>query len=110
VESIDEVPSNLAGTFRMQQGHIEFSALQFTVPGSEVALTGGYDFKAEMMDFHGQLRLEAKVSETQSGWKRWALKPVDPFFSKGGAGTLLPIRITGPRSNPAFGLDRTRKQ
>lgn len=108
--SIGEVPSNLAGTFVMEKGLIDFSSLQFTVPGSEVALKGHYNFAAEMMDFHGQLRLDAKVSETQSGWKRWALKPVDPFFARGGAGTLLPIRITGPRSGPSFGLDRARKQ
>jgi hypothetical protein len=39
-----------------------------------------------------------------SGWKSWFLKPIDPFFAKHGAGTELPIRITGTRSEPHFGL------
>jgi len=35
---------------------------------------------------------------------------VDPFFSKAGAGTLLPIKVTGTRENPEFGFDRGAKQ
>ena len=58
---------------------------------------------------HGFARLQAKVSQTMTGWKRIALKPVDPFFSKNGAGTLLPIAVTGSRSAPKFGLDRKKK-
>jgi hypothetical protein len=41
-----------------------------------------------------------------TGWKRLALLPIDPIFAKEGAGTVLRIKITGTRSNPAFGLDR----
>jgi hypothetical protein len=44
-----------------------------------------------------------------TGWKHIALKAVDPFFSKAGAGTVLPIKITGKRGQPQFGLDRGRK-
>jgi hypothetical protein len=33
------------------------------------------------------------------------LKPVDHFFSKDGAGTEIPIKITGTESEPHFGLD-----
>jgi hypothetical protein len=39
-----------------------------------------------------------------TGWKSLLLKPVDPFFSKHGE-TVLPVRITGTRSNPHIGLD-----
>jgi hypothetical protein len=34
------------------------------------------------------------------------LKPVDPFFAKDGAGTLLSIAVTGSREDPKFGRDR----
>jgi hypothetical protein len=44
-----------------------------------------------------------------TGWKRWALKPVDPFFSKDGAGALLHIKINGAAKEPKFGLDRGHK-
>ena len=40
-----------------------------------------------------------------TGWKSILLKPVDPFFSKDGVGTEIPIRITGTESEPHFGLD-----
>ena len=76
------------------------------MPGSEVRLAGTYLFDKEELDFHGELRLEARVSETMTGWKRLVLKPVDRFFAKEGAGTLLKIAVTGPRSSPKFGRDR----
>jgi hypothetical protein len=44
-----------------------------------------------------------------TGWKSLLLKPIDPFFSKDGAGTEIPIRITGTQSEPHFGLDLGRK-
>jgi hypothetical protein len=56
-------------------------------------------------DFHGNARLTAKVSQLTTGWKSILLKPVDPFFSKNGAGTEVPIKITGTRNSPKFGLD-----
>jgi hypothetical protein len=56
------------------------------------------------------VRLQAKVSQTMTGWKRIALKPVDPFFSKDGSGTLLPIKVVGTREQPQFGLDRKKRE
>ncbi len=79
------------------------------MPGSAVNLVGKYLFETEQIDFHGKLRLQARVSQTMTGWKRWLLKPVDPFFAKDGAGTVLSIAVTGSRANPNFGLDRGRK-
>jgi hypothetical protein len=105
-EAIDEVPSDLAGEFTMERGKIRFSRLRFIVPGAAVELAGQYLFESEELDFRGKLRLQARVSETMTGWKRWVLKPVDPFFAKEGAGTVLKIAVTGTRSNPKFGLDR----
>lgn len=105
---ISEVPARLAGDFVLAQGQINFSRVGFSVPGAVVDLLGGYNFGSESLDFRGSLKLDAKVSQTQSGWKRWALKPVDPFFSKHGAGTYLPVAITGPASAPKFGRDRKR--
>lgn len=103
---IEEVPSNLRGTFRMADGVMRFSELVFTIPGAAVDLKGRYRFADESLAFRGTLRLEARLSQTQTGWKRLVLKPVDPFFAKQGAGTLLPIQISGHRSNPEFGRDR----
>jgi hypothetical protein len=45
-----------------------------------------------------------------TGWKSLLLKPVDPFFAKDGAGTEVPISITGTRSNLHFGVDFFHKE
>jgi hypothetical protein len=103
-----EVPAGMEGRFEMKDGVIEFAALKFTVPGALVDVAGRYRFEQDDLDFRGKLKLEAKVSQTLKGWKRWVAKPLDPFFSKEGAGTLLKIAITGPRSNVQFGLDKKK--
>jgi hypothetical protein len=68
-------------------------------------MTGNYSLDGQTFDFHGTVRLDAKVSQMTTGWKSILLKPVDPFFSKNGAGTEVPIKITGTESEPRFGLD-----
>jgi hypothetical protein len=107
-KAVDEVRATLDGSFRLANGVIQFSRLRFTIPGADVALTGSYTFDKEAVDFRGKLRLQAKISQTMTGWKRWALKPADPFFAKDGAGTQLRIRIDGTREQPHFGRDREK--
>jgi hypothetical protein len=99
------VPSDLNGTFRLSDGVFTFSQLQFAVPGAHSAVQGQYSLDGNVFDFHGTLRLDAKLSQTMTGWKSVLLKPVDPFLSKNGAGTEIPFKVTGTRSAPHFGLD-----
>ena len=61
------------------------------------------------LDFAGHLVLQAKLSQTVNGPKSFFLKAFDPFFGKKGAGTVLPIRITGTRENPVFGVSVLHK-
>jgi hypothetical protein len=105
-DAISDVFSDLDGQFQLSDQTITFSTLTFQVPGSKVELAGAYDMTTDVMDFHGTLRLEAKVSETMRGWKHWLLKPVDPLFAKHGAGTYLNISITGPAKQPKFSASR----
>jgi len=105
-EEIDEVVSSMSGSFRLQNQVMTFRSLSFGVPGAQIALAGDYDLARDTVDFHGTLRLLAKISQTMTGWKRWALKPLDPFFSKNGAGTFLHIKVDGSTRKPKFGLDR----
>jgi hypothetical protein len=101
----DRVLADVGGTFRLREGVLSFSKLQFTVPGTEVNMTGRYSLDGNEFNFHGKARLQAKLSHMTTGWKSVLLKPVDPFFSKHGAGTELPVKITGTKSEPHFGLD-----
>jgi hypothetical protein len=104
-EEIDEVVHLMSGEFKMADESITFRTLAFAIPGAAINIGGSFDMAADELDFHGALMLDAKVSETQTGWKRWVLKPVDPFFSKRGAGTFLHIKVVGSAKDPQFGLD-----
>jgi hypothetical protein len=96
--------SDLHGDFRLEKAILRFRTLRFSVPGALVDLTGNYEIREGQLDFTGQLRLQAKLSQTVTGKKSFFLKAVDPFFSKEGAGTLLPITITGTRDAPTLGV------
>jgi hypothetical protein len=98
-------PSDIAGVFQLKDGIFTFSRLNFSVPGAHSNVTGQYSLDGNVFDFHGKLMMEAKLSQMTTGWKSILLKPVDPFFSKDGAGTELPFKVTGTRSEPHFGLD-----
>ncbi len=108
-EAIDEVVSDMNGVFHLEDQVISFKSLRFEVPGAQIELAGAYVFDGPI-DFHGAMKLKAKVSETMTGWKRWVLKPIDPFFSREGAGTFLRIKVEGTADDPQFGLDRDRKK
>lgn len=104
-EEIDEVVSGMKGTFKLENEVIRFRSLSFGVPGAKVDLKGSYDLHRDSLDFHGTLKLQARVSQTMTGWKRWVMKPVDPFFAREGAGTFFHIEVTGKSKAPKFGLD-----
>jgi hypothetical protein len=95
----------LSGVFDLENGVIHFSRLQFEIPGTRVILTGKYSLDGNLFDFHGKARLDARLSHLVTGWKSVLLKPADPFFSKNGAGTELPVKVTGTQSEPHFGSD-----
>jgi hypothetical protein len=110
-EHLDEnVSADLRGTFALSDGALSFSSLHFLIPGTHVDLSGIYSLDGETFDFHGQAMLAAKLSQMTTGWKSILLKPVDPFFRKGAAGTEIPIRVTGTQSEPHFGLDFGHKE
>jgi hypothetical protein len=103
-EDIFDETSDLTGRFKMANGAINFSDLSFGVEGALIALSGSYDLDGGQLDFRGKLRLQARLSQTTTGWKSVVLKPFDHFFEKNG-GTEIPIKITGTRDHPAFGTD-----
>ncbi|MBV9768801.1 MAG: hypothetical protein JOZ32_04450 [Bryobacterales bacterium] len=104
-EEIDEVVSEMQGSFHMENAVLTFRSLAFEVPGADISVAGKYDMGHDQLDFRGAVKLNAKLSQTVTGWKRWLLKPVDPLFAKNGAGTFVKIRIEGNTHHPQFGLD-----
>ena len=104
----DRVVSDFQGRFQLGNGRLALPALTFSVPGAQVELAGGYALKPEMLDFQGRLLMDAKVSETQTGFKSLLLKVVDPLFKRRGGGSQIPIHVRGKRSDPSIGIDMGR--
>lgn len=103
-EEAGSAVTDLLGHFRLERNVATFRKLNFSVPGTEVRLIGSFKLEDEGLDFAGELRMRAKLSQTVTGKKSIFLKLADPFFKKDGAGSVVPIRITGTRDEPKFAL------
>jgi hypothetical protein len=104
-EEHPDIASEMRGEFELGSQKITITDLDYRVPGAEVAMSGVYTLDGDTFNFHGVARMQAKVSEMVTGWKSWALKVADPLFMKHGAGTEVPIEVTGTRSEPHFGVE-----
>jgi hypothetical protein len=100
-----DVRSAMQSDFQMSGEKVTLPDLKYTVPGAEIDLKGTYGIDGSTLDFVGTARTEAKVSQMVGGWKGLLLKPADRLFEKDGAGTLVPIHISGTREDPKFGVD-----
>jgi hypothetical protein len=104
-QAVDDVASNMRGTFELSNARLTLKSLTFDVEGAQVRLAGNYGVRTGRLDFAGQLRLRASASQTQTGWKSLVLKPFDPLLRRDGAGTVVAIKIGGTRQKPEFGVD-----
>ena len=100
--------SNVRGRFVMRDAAIQFSQLTFSVEGASVQLAGTYNLRSQTIDFAGDLLLDASLAEMTTGIKALAAHIAQPFFKRKGGGSKIPIRISGTREKPAFGLDVKR--
>jgi hypothetical protein len=98
--TITDVASEFRGDFTLRNSTITFGTLQFEEPGAAAQMKGSYGLSSGDLNFVGDVRLDAKVSETMTGAKHVLLKPFDPLFKKHGAGTYLPLEISGTREKP----------
>jgi hypothetical protein len=101
------VRSEMRGSFHMANAVIALPDLDYSVPGADIQLKGSYSLDGAL-SFSGTARLQATVSHMVTGWKSMLLKPVDKFFQKDGAGTLVPINVQGTREAPKFNVDFSR--
>ncbi|HVZ20585.1 MAG TPA: AsmA-like C-terminal region-containing protein, partial [Vicinamibacterales bacterium] len=101
----EHVVSNLHGRFKLRNGTLALSDLRFTVPGAEARLDGTYDLHSEAIDLAGDLLMDASLADMTHGVKSVLARLAQPLFRRKGGGSRLPIRISGTRSHPSFGLD-----
>ena len=104
-ESIDEVASRMATRFVLKNGVFAYQSLSFNVQGASIRLDGTHSLRSKAVDLSGIVLLNATVSQTQTGFKSWLLKPIDPLFRKNGAGTRLVIKVAGTQDQPKVGLE-----
>lgn len=104
------ISSQMQGDFHLEGGILSLSTLDYSVPGTTIELQGKYGIEGGTLDFRGRAKMDATVSQMVGGWKGLLLKPTDRFFRKDGAGTSVPIHITGTRDQPVFGVEVAGKE
>ncbi len=104
---VRKVTSDFRGRFNLGGGRLEIPTVTFDVPGALVEMSGAYGMRAETIAFDGNLFMDAKISETMTGFKSLLLKLADPLFRREGR-TVIPLKVDGTRNDPHFGLDIKR--
>jgi len=105
----NQVLSDMKGRFTLRNGVVRFDPLTFGIPGAVVSLIGRYVLRGGQLDFAGTFAMDATLSKAAGGgFASLLLKPFDPLFKKPHAGAVIPIKITGTREKPEFGLDVKR--
>jgi hypothetical protein len=106
----ETVLTDLTGQLNLLGGTATFSDLSFGVPGAAARMHGTYNLLDHKIDLHGQMQVDSKISNTESGAKALLLKVMEPFFKKKKKGEVVPIRISGTYEHPSFGLDLNDKK
>jgi hypothetical protein len=101
-----DVTSQMAGTFALDEGLVQFSDLAYILPGARVNLTGTYCLDGHQLAFDGKILTDASLSHmVGSPWLSVLLKVASPFLKKAGKGAEIPVKITGDKSQPKFAFD-----
>jgi hypothetical protein len=99
------VASQMSGSFALANALLHIPTLNYQLPGAQVHLAGDYGLSGEKFDFAGTVRTEATASQMLTGWKSKLVKPFDGLLKKNGAGLEVPIKVSGTKSDPKFGVD-----
>jgi hypothetical protein len=98
------VASDMAVTFSLANSTLLIPSLDYQLPGASVQLDGAYLLDTTAFDFRGHVRTAATASQMVTGWKSLLLKPFDSLLKKNGAGTELPLTLTGIHANYNLGF------
>ena len=90
----------------MREGSLNFTNFIYAMSEATAQLDGLYPLDGRQFEFVGKVRTQAKISQmVASKWKSLPLKLVDPFFHKHGAGAEIPVKVSGTKGSPNFGLN-----
>ena len=99
------VGSEMGGSFQLANAVLHVPDLSYRMPGAQVNLAGDYSLNGERFEFAGTVRTDATASQMLTGWKSVLAKPFDGLLRRNGAGLEVPIKVSGTRSAPKFGVD-----
>ncbi len=103
----EPMTAELEGDVQLRHGIATVPTALFATAGAVAKGSGAYDLTTEAIDFRGKLAIHASLSKAAGGLKSILLKPLDPFFKKGGQGAVLPVRMSGTYSHPVFKVSLT---
>jgi hypothetical protein len=95
---------NMQGQVTLANGVAQFSNLDLDLEGASASLNGSYQLASERLDLHGEVLMDAKLSQTATGATAMLLKVAEPLFRSKRGGSRVPIKIGGTRSDPQFGI------
>jgi AsmA-like C-terminal region len=101
----DRVNARLEGRVAVRNGSALFAPVSFQIPGASITMTGQFNLLNQHLDFHGDARTQAELSEVTTGVKAILLKPIDSLFKKKNAGADVRVGMTGTYRNPHFGVE-----
>ena len=101
------VRARLRGHLTLAGRDLALVRVALGVPGVQVSGAGHYSLSAQTINFHGVTRLDAPLSQTQRGMRRWLLKPFDRLLAGDGAGTRVVLDVRGTRAAPVVDVDVT---
>ncbi len=106
----ETVLTDLTGQVNVRNGISTFTDLSFGVPGASARMHGTYDLLNYKIDLRGQMQVDTKISNTETGTKAFLLKAMEPFFKKKKKGEVVPVKISGTYDHPSYGLDLNDKK
>ena len=105
MDDTESALTDLGGQVQLTRGVAQFTDLRFGIPGARARMQGTYNILNYKIDLHGRMRVDTKISKTETGFKSLMLKMMDPIFKKKKKGEVVPVHITGTYEKPQFGLD-----
>jgi AsmA-like C-terminal region len=99
-----DVTADIKGSVALSQAIATLHDVSCNVPGAQATLNGTYNLENAKIDFRGELKTVAALSNETSGMKSVLLKPLDPLFKRKRAGAVVPVAMTGTYNDPHFGI------
>jgi hypothetical protein len=103
------VPSDLKGHVAVRNGVAHIANLILRAPETEARMDGEFNLITEDVNLAGTLRTDGNLSDTQQGFKAFALKMITPFLKKRRT-TVVPFEIKGKYGNVSTRLDLDGKR